>query len=299
MMKRVIFSGFSLGLILMLNRCASESVEYKHEKVLLELNDIQGQWTLIDIDTIIEKQSIEQNESRYWVEFERPEFELVDGVIQCINCDQFELSIPSRTIEFSADTIYEYVFPVRLRSDDHIKLVNNTIEFQYLGSSNGVWLESVGDISVELSKDNSKLFISYLEETGLYLKETYQKDNFDDSLVYILKNFRENLPAAAGKYSLVHSYFESVDYDSPFEHYHSFPHVIPETLDLDKDVLMEVLKNDGIINLETDNVLRPYELSWGWGENITLQPENWLYHPDSCWYQGPDTSMHIWYKKMK
>lgn len=271
-------------------------------KVVYQLEDLHGQWTMIDIDTIVEKQSIEVCEKRPAVEWYRPEFEVIDGVVQCINCEDFEYLpyMPTRTIEFSNDTIYEFEFPVRMRSNDQVKMVDNVLEFVYGGKYwNGVWLESVGPISIDMSKTKDTLYISYLEETGLYLEEAYVNDQFDSTVVSLLKHYRHNLPEASGTYAIVHYHFESVDYDSPFEHYHSFPHDIPETLELSKDYLMEILKNDNHFELMTDGEMKGYDLSWGWGHDLWVKPDNWLYAPDSGWYQGPDTSMHIWYTRIE
>lgn len=273
------------------------------EEPILTFEDIHGQWSRVDIDTVWEKQDLVLNEYFNSIGYEFPTSEIipVDGVLKCVSlCPQ---EVWKKEIEFTDDTLYEYDLPIRLITSRKITITNNIIKCDTSDMgwimTNNIWTNATDPITVSINEDHDTLRVEYLEETGLYLRELYSRDRFDSSLVYILKNFRENLPEASGTYSLVHYYFESVDYDSPFEHFHSFPYEIPETLELSKDDLLEVLKNNRTFELSTDGELKRYELSWGWDENITLMPENWLYHPDSTWYVGPDTSMNIWYRRVE
>ncbi|CAG5082851.1 hypothetical protein [Parvicella tangerina] len=270
--------------------CASSNKNSDKEQVLTT-EDVQGHWRLVRIDTIIEKQSLSQNENynNYAVEYQRPDIQPVDGVLKCTNC--LGDWTKTRTIDFSNDTVYDYVLPNRRRAFYVYTISGDTLKSTH-GFPNRIWIESVGDVFIRMNVFSDTLQISYLEETGFYLTEVYARDSFDETIVNLIKNYGVNLPNAAGKYSLVHYDFQTVDYDSPFEHYHSFPHDVPETLNLSETDLLEVLKNESIMEILTDGELKPYILSWSGGERL------WI-HPDFEWYDGPDTSSFILYDKIQ
>lgn len=257
--------------------------------VKYQIEDLEGQWTLIDVDTVTKRQSLSQNEiyEKTVVEYDRPIIEVVEGVLKCTHwCTAFW----PKEIEFKGDSIFEYQLPIRLNNRQSIaSLVDNQLTlngFQY------IWYESVSAQEIKMSDIKDTLYVSYLEETGLFLREVYLKSHFEDTVIDLLKKYGENLPEASGVYQLVHYRYESVDYDSPFEHYHSFPYEIPETLKLSKQDLLEVLKHQHQLMLPTDGALKAYSLSCAWNVDLLwLEPEDW--------YSGLDTSRLILYEKVE
>ncbi|MEX1002951.1 MAG: hypothetical protein WDZ35_12610 [Crocinitomicaceae bacterium] len=259
------------------------------EERQLSLEDIEGQWTLVKIDTISSKQSLEVNKkyNNTAVEYQISSIEPVDGILQCTSlCPN---KVPELTIEFAGDSLFEYTFPTDLRASGKISLSNNIIIGFNRWSS--IWTNIESNIHVSMNSSPDTLRIEYLESTGLYLSEIYERSEFDPQLVSFLRAYHHNLPYEHGKYGLVHYDFQPVDYDSPFEHFHSFPHTIPETLDLSEDDMLKILKNEYNIDILTDGELKPYNLSsWG-GGRLWLDPKDW--------YNGPDTSASILYDKIK
>lgn len=283
----IVFAFFVVGVLL---GCGIQEEEKIENIQPLSIGDLQGQWTLVRVDTLVEKQSIELNEAYngYGVEQYRPWVELVDGVIKCLDCDGYGLT--PTYLEFCEDTLYNYRFPKRLESKHSIDLSDNVLEFK-TEYGYGIWFLSAGPI--EVSKKQDTLYIAHLEESGLYVKEVYVSDQFDDSLVRILKNYGENLGEAAGSYSLSEYFVSSGEDGSYFEHFHSFPHDIPENLDFSRDTLLEIMKNSYKVQILTDGQFKPYKLSWNsWSEN-----EIWLTAGD--WFIGADTSNQVLYEKLK
>ena len=276
---------FFLGLF----SCSDSSQKELTQEKVLSIEDINGQWTLVRIDTISAKQSIEVNEyyNSIGVEYEISLIEPVGGILKCVSL--CPVDTPQKDIEFANDSVFEYVFPIRLRASQEIRVVNNQIEFTRGSTSTWSNKEWQTEIAVSLHLDTLRL--SYLEETGLYLSEVYQRVDFDNELVDLLRAYSYNLPYAHGKYTLVKYVYEPVDYDSPFEYYHSFPHVVPDTLDLSEADLLKVLQNNDEIQMLTDGELKPYELSWGWGSGFWITPKDW--------YVGADTSGMILYHKVE
>jgi hypothetical protein len=258
--------------------------------------DIEGQWSLIQIDTIPSKQSLEVNKSdnSMIVEYETSEVKAVDGILKCVYL--CPTKAPIKEIEFANDSVFEYVFPTHLRSSNQLEIKNNELIFKGI---NSIWSNAAWESSITINLNHDTLRVEYLEHTGLYLSEVYTRKQFDQDLVNVLRAYGHNLPCAHGKYALVHYEFHSVDYDSPFEHYHSFPHAIPETLEFTKAELFQILKDDYEFQMPTDGKLEFYNLSWGWGDSFWIEPKNWIYGTDSCWYNGPDTSSMILYEKIK
>lgn len=270
--------------------CKDESEQESPGEIILSIADIEGQWTLIRIDTIVDKQSIALNEAynSYAVEQYRPRIELVDGVIKCLDCDGYEFTPAS--LEFCGDTLYNYAFPRILKSKYSVNLSDNVLEFN-TEYGNRIWFSSTGPI--EVSKKSDTLYISHMEESGLYLRGVYAADQFDDSLVSILKKYGENLGEAAGSYSLSRYFVVSGEDGSYFEHFHSFPYDIPENLDFSSDSLLEIMKNSYEVQILTNGQFKSYKLSWNsWSEN-----EIWLTAED--WFIGADTSNSVLYERVE
>ena len=234
MMRNIFFSILAISIAL---NCASNEKEAVNVPQL-SLKDVEGQWTLIKIDTIFSKQSLEVNEAynNSWVEHDRSIIEPVDGKLKCVSfCP--EMFYP-KDIEFANDSVFEYVFPTHIRSFNQLSIENNQL---VLKGINSIWYGMMWDTSLDVKLNQDTLRIEYLEETGLYLSEVYKRNSFDQELVNILRTYEHNLLLAEGKYALVHYQFHTVEYDSPFEHYHSFPHDVPETLNFSKEDLLQIL----------------------------------------------------------
>ncbi len=254
----------------------------------LTSEDIKGQWSLVRIDTIPAKQSLDVNkkDNSMMVEYETSEVKPVNGILKCVHL--CPTSYPVKDIEFANDSVFEYVFPTHIRSFNKLKIVDNKVDLKGI---NSIWSKAEWDTNLELKLEKDTLMIEYLEQTGLYLSEVYIRNSFDQDLVDLLRAYRHNLPIAHGKYSLVHYEFRSIDYDSPFEHYHSFPHAVPETLEFSKADLLQILKDEYEFEMLTDGKLKPYDLSWSWGDRFWISPKNW--------YEGPDTSAFIIFDKVE
>jgi hypothetical protein len=275
-----------LPIILLLNCGGDVKVSIEEREIRFE--DINGQWTLIRIDTITSKQSLEvnKNDNSMMVEYETSEIKPVNGILKCVHL--CPTSYPKKEIEFANDSVFEYVFPTHIRSSNELKIVDNKVDLKGI---NSIWYKAEWDTNLELKLEKDTLMIEYLEQTGLYLSEVYTRNSFDKDLVGLLRAYRHNLPIAHGKYALVHYEFKSVDYDSPFEHYHSFPHTVPETLEFSKADLLQILKDEYEFEMLTDGVLKPYDLSWSWGNRFWVSPKEW--------YEGPDTSAFMIYDKVE
>ena len=252
----------------------------------LSFEDVEGQWTLVDIDTIPEKQSLEVNEAynNRAVEYITNSVELVDGVLKCV---EYCPGIYPKEIEFDNDSIFRYTLPTHIRSRSKVSVWNNMLSFK---RNNSVWTQIESNISLSMSADRDTLRVGYLENTGLYLSEIYERTVFDEEVSQYLREYSENLPLASGTYELVYfDPFES-EYEDLRDHHHTFPHTIPETLNFSEDSLTAIQENDYEVYLLTDGVPRPYGFSWSGGERFWVYPEGW--------YDGPDSSYLIIYDRI-
>jgi hypothetical protein len=240
-MKRPLQAALScLFFSIFIVKCAQKTNKTKEATVSYTQKDLKGQWSLIRIDTIIAKQSLEQYEKEPLVttDYAKSDYiKPVNGILKCIS----GCSVPKIDIEFSDDSIFSYRFP-------NFLLSKNTFN---LDSSN-----------FELSLNKDTLYKSYLEETGLYLKEVYVRAHFDDTLSTFLKKYGVYLPAAKGTYRVVLEESFSIDYDSPYEYELRLPHKVPKTLIFTPNDLVEIAKNNFVYQMKTGNTLRPYELLW-------------------------------------
>jgi len=171
---------------------------------------------------------------------------------------------------FAKDTMYELNYPESISNRKKFSLDSG-----YLVSHS---LAHPAPCPLELINDTLYIYKPYYGRE--YIKETYVKTSFDDSIVSILKKQGVNYPELAGTWFLIRA--ASVGDGS--EYLLEFPHEIPDSLVITREDFITALHNNRLYLMSTDGKKRDYVFSYEWGY-LKLTPGKW--------YEGEDPWIHF------
>ncbi len=235
--------------------------------------DIKGHWTLIKIDVIEEKQSIEK-----FVEFIKPY--IGREAIPPVYKDNDGLIKPHSEVTYFSEVMKDLVF-----SGDSILGLDYPLE---LLQRNSYFIEAdllqIGDEtikkSIELTQDKDTVYFSYLDHYGLFIEETYAKTSYDESVLNILKLYKTNFPHLAGTWKLIRE--EGLEYGAYYEL--DFPYEILDTIVLTREELESTLYTDRSYNMLTSGKKQKYFLKY-YDSELRLIPDDW--------YKEIDPNIHF------
>ena len=224
---------------------------------------LEGHWTLVSIEIIEEKQSIERyhevvnpNIAKEW---SPPVYIDNEGILRPHSPSAY-LARTMKDLVFNGDSIFRMNYPLQMETMDLF-----TIESERLIVKND------NPKSVVVSADKDSLYVSYLDQFGLYLKETYKRVVFDDSVLTILKVDTINIPELAGSWELIRE--DGDEYGT--EYFLDFPYEVPDTLVLTKEELISTFYTDRSVQMLTDGKKQKYFLKY-YQDELLLIPDKWF-----------------------
>ncbi|MFL5765214.1 MAG: hypothetical protein ACJ77K_14825 [Bacteroidia bacterium] len=275
-----------LTMFLNLTGCRSSGLSVVGDQKRPETAKPEGQWTLINIKIIKEKQSVEKyNETvkpKVPREWSPPVYIDANGVLKPHAASKY-LSRPMKDLIFNGDSIFWMNYPLQMGPTD-----SYTIESDLLKVKNDNSLKSI-----MLNATRDTLRISYLDQFGLFLEETYHKTKFDDRIVNILKRYKLNLPELAGTWKLIRE--DSDEYGQEYQL--NFPYTVADKLVLTKEELQSTLYTDRSCQMLTDGKERKYFINYRESELI-LTPDKW-YDPDELQNKGRYVDKFLRFTKVK
>ncbi len=170
---------------------------------------------------------------------------------------------------FNKDSVFRIDYPMELFDAGDFSLDTHYLRYTSKYGTN------LMPISVE--GDTMNL---YLESEGVFLKETYLKTNFNDSIVSILTRDTLNYPLLEGTWILKRDYW----YDYGTHYWLEFPYTIPDSIELTREEILETLHHDKSIKMKTNGKNRKYFLGY-YNSYLQLKPGNW--------YKGDDPHIHF------
>ena len=227
-------------------------------------SELEGDWTLIHVETIKEKQSIARfkAEGGDVVQEWTPPVHLNNDSILVPYFDDF-YSISNRDLHIRGDSIYWLDYPLQLEQRRFY-----TIESDQLKLENDPNVRQV-----VLSPDRDT--ISFMGDYGLYIKETYEKVTFDDSILNILKLYHTNFPLLTGTWEIVREAGD--EYGDQYTLY--FPYTIPDSVVITEKELISTLYADRSCRMMTNGKKEKYFMGY-YDREILLTPDsNWC-NPD-------------------
>lgn len=242
--------------------------------------DLEGSWTLIKIETLPEKQSLERFKSReenlVMTEALSPVFQNQHGVL-VPSADDF-YSISNKDLYVHKDSIFWLDYPRQLKQRSG-----------YVWENNQLKLDQQKDLyEIHLSAKSDTLVMGHLNAYGLYIKETYLKVNLDEKVISVLRKYTTNLPLYAGQWQVFRE--GNINNDGT-EYTLNFPYKIPDVVNITSRELSDILFKGKTYGMLTNGQKKPYNLSYIGGQLI-LSPANWLpknYSGDRAIYLDPLT----------
>ena len=177
---------------------------------------------------------------------------------------------------FEKDTMYELKYPESM-SDG----VTFSLDSGYLVSRS---LAHRDPCPIELTNDTLYLYQPYHDRQ--FIKESYVKTSFNDSIVSILKKEGVNYPELAATWFLIRE--DSGDDGS--EYLLKFPFKIPDSLVISREDLIQATNSKMVYWMSTDGKKKDYFLYYKWG---------YLHLTPGKWYQGDDPWIHFSRKQTK
>jgi hypothetical protein len=165
---------------------------------------------------------------------------------------------------FSGDSMFRVDYPMELFGASTFSLDTNYLNFD------GKYGKTAMPISV--NQDTMQL---YLREGRLYLKETYHKTHFDDSIVSILKRDTLNFPLLEGKWILKRDYW----YDYGTHYALDFPHTIPDSIVITRAQIIARLHRGRSYKMRTSGTREKYYLNYR-KPYLHLIPGEWFKDED-------------------
>ena len=220
--------------------------------------DVEGRWELISTSLVkdIPFMDINNNLEEGFVDMEAGPFEFYS----------------SGDLIFENDTLYKLDYPMEVFNQ-----FTFSIDTGYLhaveedGYTNSYAIEREGD----------SLFVYVFGRYGdEYLKESYVKASFEDSLVNLLKRHGANYPELAGEWTLMRDYH--YDYGTHF--WLDFEHEMPDVIEISRDEFIEAQEEGYVYWLETDGKKRDYYFDYH---------DSYLYLTPGKWYEKEDPWIHF------
>ncbi len=158
---------------------------------------------------------------------------------------------------FSADSFYRIDYPTELCQRGAYEV-------------DTFYLHMKGALGMSRYKIKTDTLILYRMDEGNLLKETYQKTNFNDSIVSILKRDGFDYALLEGTWLLLREY----SYDYGTEYVLNFPHEIPDSIVLTRADILATLHTDRSVMMTTDEKKMTYTFSHDYGQ-LNLTPNSW------------------------
>ena len=238
--------------------------------------DLEGHWTLSKVECIEEMQSIVKHKAAIkrideFGPYEDSSYEvfLEDGKLTPHYPSEYFSRINKDWV-IDKDSIHSLNYPLQLGKS-----------YAYAVHSDSLKMENNRGGLINLNSKKDTMSISYLDFWGLYIKETYQKVIFKDSILNILKRYKTNFPLLAGTWKLMTDYNFNNDGS---EYILNFPFDIPDTLVLTEEALISTLHTDRSYQMLTSGKKRTYFLGYD-GTYLQLTPDNW--------YKGENPFIHF------
>lgn len=246
--------------------------------------DLEGDWKLIKVTYIEEKQLLgrfmknaQPNVSQEWTP---PVFLDDNGVLRPDDPKTY-LSPYNRSLHIIKDTLYQLYFPLQLRSKSTFSLKGEQLKYGQTQRK------------VKVSDDKKTLKLSYHDDYGLYLVETYEKVHFDKSTLMLLKKYSLNYPLLAGKWELIRQ--EALGWGEQYNL--DFPYTITDTLHLTKEELTKALLGDQSCLVFTNGKPSKYFIQYDDNE-LHLVPDSWYDH--KAWLEsGYDNPFYLRYRRLR
>jgi hypothetical protein len=247
----------------------------------------EGHWTLVNIDIIEEKQSVEKyNETvnpDVPQEQSAPVYIDAKGVITPHSPSNY-LSREMKDLVFNGDSIFGMNYPLQMGAVSFYTIESDLLEIKNDNSQK----------FIVLSANKDTLRISYLDHFGLFLVETYQRTTFDDNILNILKLYKINLPELAGIWTLIKE--DSDEYGQEYKL--DFPYKISDKLVLTKEELKSTLYVDRSCQMLTDGKKRKYFISYN-DDELILTPDDKWYSPNEWQKKGRYVDKHLRFRRVK
>lgn len=274
---------FVIPIFVHLTECKSSCLTGSEDQ---KSHSVEGGWTLVNIKIIKEKQSVEKyNETakpdvpREW---SAPVYIDANGIIRPHSGSNYLLR-EMKDLIFNGDSIFRMNYPLQMESVNFYTIESDLLKIKNENSQK----------SIVLSPDKDTLRISYLDQFGLFLEETYRRTTFNDSILNILKLYKINLPELAGTWKLIR--MDSDEYGQEYKL--DFPYNIPDKLVITKKELTSTLYLDRSCQLLTDEKKRKYFLNYNDGE-LLLTPDTW-HNPDEWRKNGRYVDTFLRFRKVK
>jgi hypothetical protein len=228
-------------------------------------HNLEGNWTLIKVEVIEEKQSIPRfkqdgGNPEIMTEWSPPVILNNKGILSPTSHDFY--SISNKDLHIHGDSICWLNYPFELKQKNAFTIEADLLKIQ----NNPDYRQIV------LSEDKNTFSMSFLGDYGLYIKETYQRVRFNDSILNILKQHKINLPLLAGTWEV---FREGNMNDDGTEYQLNFPYKIPDMLHITKDELTGILLEGKTYQMITDGKKRNYTLTYN-NAQLILSPAGWL-----------------------
>lgn len=171
---------------------------------------------------------------------------------------------------FENDTLHEVSYPIHRRRYANYSLDDAYLYYHYQSHKDSFPFQQVGDTIA--------IYRPFYED--VYIKESFIKTRFEDSIVSILKTHGSNYPELAGTWRLVR---ESSGNDGT-EYTLDFPHIIPDTITISREEFALGVESNYTYWLLTDDIKQEYTFLYKWGM-LKLTP--------GAWYQGDNPGIHF------
>lgn len=272
---------FLVSLALVFIQCSTPE-KTQNSGQLPALNDLLGDWSLVSVEFVADKQSLDkyreseaQNFDQEWL---APVYVDENDILRPSDPDRY-LSASNRDLHISADSMFWFDYPLQLQMSTAFSLEGKRLKFK----------NEVREIS--LSEDKQTLTISYLDYYGLYLVETWKKTQFKQDVLAVLKRYKTNFPELAGTWMLIRE--SSDEYGN--EYRLDFPYTIADTLVLSREELVSALHTDRSVQVLTNGRKYKYFLRYE-DDELHLVPDSWYDH-ESWREQGYSGDFYVRFER--
>ncbi len=176
---------------------------------------------------------------------------------------------------FEKDTLYKLNYPEQV-----FESVKFFIDTGYIHFTSKDLLYSY---PAEVGKDTLHFYIPLLKES-VFFKETFTRSAFNDSILKVIKKYGINYPSLVGTWVLI----REKDYAYGTHYELKFPHIIPDSIVLNRAQMITALDQPKVLKMKTDGIERDYSF-WYNESHIYLKPGDW--------YKEEEDPMIHFYKK--
>ena len=176
---------------------------------------------------------------------------------------------------FEKDTLYKLNYPEQV-----FESVKFFIDTGYIHFTSKDLLYSY---PAEVGKDTLHFYIPLLKES-VFFKETFTRSAFNDSILKVIKKYGINYPSLVGTWVLI----REKDYAYGTHYELKFPHIIPDSIVLNRAQMITALDQPKVLKMKTDGIEREYSF-WYNESHIYLKPGDW--------YKEDEDPMIHFYKK--